>query len=163
MEKMKCPNCDGKLKKVMVDVGDAKTKAVSYQCTNCDYFTFEPKSAVEIIREIKEHESALKIKQNLIYLSKDRLGLYLGKDIVRSLNLKAGEEVLVTERGRPVARLTPTIAAHALPQHLAEMEKQGLIKAGTGKLPKDFWDLPRPKDPKGLTVKSVIREREEGW
>jgi len=96
MEKMKCPNCDGKLKKVMVDVGDAKTKAVSYQCTNCDYFTFEPKSAVEIIREIKEHESALKIKQNLIYLSKDRLGLYLGKDIVRSLNLKAGEEVFVS-------------------------------------------------------------------
>ncbi len=96
MEKMRCPNCDGKLKKAMVEVEEAKTKVVSWQCENCDYFTFEPKSAVEVIREIKESESALKIKQNLIYLSKDRLGLYLGKDIVRSLNLKAGEEVFVS-------------------------------------------------------------------
>ena len=50
-----------------------------------------------------------------------------------------------------------------LPDQLIEMEKQGLIKIGSGKLPKGFWDLPRPKDPKGLVVKAVLREREEGW
>ncbi len=77
--------------------------------------------------------------------------------------VKAGEEVLVTERGKPVAKLVPTDSSKALPEHLCEMEKHGLVKRGTGKLPKNFWDLPRPKDPKGLVRKAVLREREEGW
>ena len=76
---------------------------------------------------------------------------------------KAGEEVLVTERGRPIAKITPAASSNSLSDHLVEMEKQGLIKRGSGKLPKDFWDLPRPKDPKGLVVKAVLRDREEGW
>jgi prevent-host-death family protein len=77
--------------------------------------------------------------------------------------VKAGEEVLVTERGRPVAKLTPIASSALLSDHLLEMEKQGLVKLGSGKLPKGFWNLPRPKDPKGLVVKAVLREREEGW
>lgn len=77
--------------------------------------------------------------------------------------VKAGEEVLVTERGRPIAKLTPAAISDTLPEHLVEMEKQGLVKLGSGKLPKDFWDLPRPKDPKGLVVKAVLQEREESW
>jgi hypothetical protein len=44
-----------------------------------------------------------------------------------------------------------------------EMEKQGLIRLGSGKLAKGFWELPRPHDPKGLVAKAVMREREEGW
>ena len=77
--------------------------------------------------------------------------------------VKAGEEVLVTERGRPIAKLAPTVISETFPEELVEMEKQGLIKLGSGKLPKNFWDLPRPKDPKGLVLKTVLREREEGW
>lgn len=77
--------------------------------------------------------------------------------------VKAGEEVLVTERGRPIAKLTPTAGAETLPDHLAALEKQGLVKRGTGKLPKDFWNLPRPKNLKGSVVRAVLREREEGW
>jgi len=77
--------------------------------------------------------------------------------------VKAGEEVLVTERGRPIAKITPTMRSYTLPEHLIQMEKQGLVKLGSGKLPKDFWDLPRPKDPKGLIVKAALDEREQGW
>ena len=77
--------------------------------------------------------------------------------------VKGGEEVLVTERGRPIAKLSPAGQSETLSEHLADMEKRGLLKRGTGKLPKGFWDLPRPKDPKGLLVKAVLREREEGW
>ena len=77
--------------------------------------------------------------------------------------VKAGEEVLVTERGRPIAKLTPAASSDTLPKHLVEMEKQGLIKLGARKLPKGFLELPRPKDPQGLVVKAVLREREEGW
>lgn len=76
--------------------------------------------------------------------------------------VKAGEEVLVTERGRPIAKLTPAGGSSDLRQQLADMEKQGLVKIGSGRLPKSFWDLPRPRDPKGLVVKSLLREREEG-
>lgn len=77
--------------------------------------------------------------------------------------VKAGEEVLVIERGRPVAKIMPASGSDTLPAHLIAMERQGLVKLGAGRLPKGFWKLPRPKDPKGLVVKAVLREREEGW
>jgi len=77
-------------------------------------------------------------------------------------SVKAGEEVMITERGRPIARLTPAVSTNVLADRLVQMEKQGLIKLGTGKLPKGFWNLPRPKDPKGLVVKAVLSEREQG-
>ena len=78
-------------------------------------------------------------------------------------SVKAGEEVLVTERGRPIAKLTPAGSSEILRDDLIEMKKQGLIKLGPGKLPRGFWKLPRPNDPKGLVTKAVLREREEGW
>lgn len=78
-------------------------------------------------------------------------------------SVKAGEEVLVIERGRPIAKLTPAASTDVLTDRLVEMEKHGLIKLGSGKLPKGFWELPRPKDPKGLVVKAVLQEREQGW
>lgn len=104
---MNCPNCNAKLKKIKVDVEDATTKAISYQCPNCDYFTFEPKSAVEVVREIKEKESPLKLKQSIIKLSKERLGIYFNKDLIRSLNLSSGKSVFISvpDKKRIVLRL----------------------------------------------------------
>jgi prevent-host-death family protein len=78
-------------------------------------------------------------------------------------SVKAGEEVMITERGRPIARLTPAVTPVALADRLIEMEKHGLIKLGSGKLPKGFWNLPRPKDPKALVAKAALQEREQGW
>jgi peptide subunit release factor 1 (eRF1) len=93
---MKCPDCGEKLKKIKVEIEDAETPATSYQCPKCDYYSFEPESTMKIIKEIKEKESPLKIKQKIIKLSKDRLGMYFNQDIVKSLNLKSGEEILVS-------------------------------------------------------------------
>ncbi len=76
--------------------------------------------------------------------------------------VKAGDEVLVTERGRVIAKLSPAERPAGIPERLLEMERQGRVRIGTLKLPKDFWDLPRPKDPKGLVVKAILEEREEG-
>jgi prevent-host-death family protein len=78
-------------------------------------------------------------------------------------SVKAGEEFTITERGRPIAKLSPTKKYDASADRLIEMEKHGLIKLGSGKLPKRFWKLPRPKDPKGLVAKAVMQEREQGW
>ena len=76
--------------------------------------------------------------------------------------VKAGTEVLITDRGKPVARLVPISRTKAVGESLARMEKQGLIKLGSGKLPKNFWTMPRPEDPQGLVLKALLEEREEG-
>lgn len=91
---MKCPTCKTKLKKVQVKVAGAKTKAVSYQCPKCKYFEFEPESSKKIIAELRE--TPLKIKQKIVKLSQDRLGIYFNKHVVRSLNLKKGEEIYLS-------------------------------------------------------------------
>ena len=91
---MKCQNCNSELKKVEVKVHGAKNKAVSYQCPNCDYFEFEPISSAKVLQEIRD--TPLKIKQKIIKLSQGRLGMYINKDVARSLNLKAGKEIYVS-------------------------------------------------------------------
>ena len=77
--------------------------------------------------------------------------------------VKKGQEVVVTERGRPVAKLIPISAPEDDEQRrLQEMERQGLIRLGTRKLPKDFWQRPRPADPEGSVLQALIEERREG-
>lgn len=77
--------------------------------------------------------------------------------------VKAGEELLITEHGRPVARLLPVADIVSLPEHLVEMEKQGLLRRAEKSLPEDFWNLPRPADPKATVRSTVLQDREEGW
>ncbi len=86
---------------------------------------------------------------------KARLSEYLNQ-------VKAGMEVLVTDRGKPVARLVPVSRSKDLKESLVQMEKQGLIRLGPGKLPKDFWRIPRVEDPEGLVLKALLEEREAG-
>ena len=76
--------------------------------------------------------------------------------------VKAGSEVLITDRGKPVGRLVPVSRAQTPRDSLARMEKQALIKLGSGKLPKDFWKMPRAKDPQGLVLRALLEEREAG-
>ncbi|MBA2427747.1 MAG: type II toxin-antitoxin system prevent-host-death family antitoxin [Actinobacteria bacterium] len=79
--------------------------------------------------------------------------------------VKAGEELVVTERGRPVAKLVPIRdhEAGAGWARLSAMERRGEISLGSGRLPDEFWDLPRPNDPTGSVREALIEEREEGW
>ena len=91
---MKCPNCNSVLRKVEVKVSGATSKAVSYQCPKGDYFEFEPESSRKVVEELRE--TPLKIKQKIIKLSQDRLGVYFNNNVVRSLGLKKGEEIYVS-------------------------------------------------------------------
>ena len=93
---MQCPKCNSKMKEVKVKIQDADSPVTSYQCAKCGYFEFEEKSINKAIDEIKSKEPALKIKQRIIKLSKDRLGMYINRDVARSLNLKGGEEVYIS-------------------------------------------------------------------
>jgi prevent-host-death family protein len=75
--------------------------------------------------------------------------------------VKAGEEVLVSERGRPIAKLVPVTGGDALPDHLAEMARRGLLRVGSRRLSR-AWSLPRPEDPKGGVLGALLEEREQG-
>lgn len=87
---------------------------------------------------------------------KATLSSYLAK-------VKAGEEVIVTERGKPIAKIVPIAHdAGTIPAHLQELARAGLVRLGTGKLPPAFWKLPRPKDPKGEVLRALLEERAEG-
>ena len=77
--------------------------------------------------------------------------------------VKAGEEVIVTDRGKPIAKIVPLKRSEtAIPSHLLTLEKAGLARIGRGKLRADFWKMARPKDKKGLGLASLLKEREEG-
>ena len=76
--------------------------------------------------------------------------------------VKAGSEILITDHGKPVARLVPLSRQKNPRESLAKIEKQGLIKLGSGKLPKNFWTIPKPEDPKGLIRSALLEERKEG-
>ncbi len=77
--------------------------------------------------------------------------------------VKAGEEVVVTERGKQVAKIVPLHYDEAgVPAHVLELARAGLIRLGTGKLPKGFWKMPRPADPTGAVLKTLLEERESG-
>lgn len=77
--------------------------------------------------------------------------------------VKAGEEVIVTERGKPIARITPMPADSAsLPFHMRELERAGLVRLGSGRLPKDFWKFRRPDDPRGSATRALSEERASG-
>lgn len=76
--------------------------------------------------------------------------------------VRAGEEVLVKDRGRPVARLVPVDpAGRSVPAHLLDLEKAGLVRIGTGRVPKEYWELDLPEDPGGGGLRALIEEREE--
>lgn len=76
--------------------------------------------------------------------------------------VKAGEEVVVTERGRPVARLVP-VRAGGERERLIAMERTGEVRIGSGEIPGDFWEMPRPMDAGGRVRSAVAEEREAGW
>jgi prevent-host-death family protein len=96
------------------------------------------------------------IRTTSVTALKARLSAYL--DIVRG-----GEEVLVTDRGRPIARLAPISGARSVEGRREELIRTGRLRPPRARLPRGFWDRKRPADPKGRTLAAVLAERESGW
>ena len=36
------------------------------------------------------------------------------------------------------------------------------MRKGSGRISEEFWKLPRPEDPEGLALKSLLEDREHG-
>jgi len=77
--------------------------------------------------------------------------------------VKRGEDVIVTERGRPVARLTGLAGGAGLDARMSELVRAGLVKPPQRRLPRDFLRQAAPADPEGKLLEAVRSDREEGW
>ncbi len=90
-----------------------------------------------------------------IYQLKASLSEYLA-------HVKHGEELIITERGKPVAVISPLKreASHTT-AHLMELERAGLIKTASSPLTSEFWHLTRPKDLSDKAQKYLMDERSE--
>ena len=87
---------------------------------------------------------------------KARLSAYL--DIVRQ-----GDEVLVTDRGRVIARLSPVSGELQEESRRDLLIRSGRVTPPTHALPRDFWKASHPRDAKGRSLAALLAERSEGW
>jgi prevent-host-death family protein len=75
--------------------------------------------------------------------------------------VKAGEEVIVTEHGRPVARLSGIGPSGAREGRVAELVREGRLRppitVGKAATPE-----PVPADPRGRSLELLLEERVEG-
>lgn len=72
--------------------------------------------------------------------------------------VKAGGELVVTERGRPVARIIPYEPMDS-PERLEALERQGIVTLPRRKATRRE---PRVSDPEGLALAALLAERDEG-
>lgn len=96
------------------------------------------------------------IKTTSISELKAKLSAFL--DIVRQ-----GDEVLVTDRGRLIARLAPVKGGRLEESRRDLLLRTGRLRAPVAALPKDFWKRARPADQKGRSLAALLDEREGGW
>ena len=78
--------------------------------------------------------------------------------------VKAGESILITDRGVPVARIEP-VATSADPTGRSErLARAGLLDPGSGGLSEKVLAGPTTRAPRGHSlVESVLDERRSGW
>ena len=75
--------------------------------------------------------------------------------------VKAGDTILITDRGVPVARLAPATTTDDDDGRVARLERAGLLTRGTGDV---RWLLDRPLVPTtGSVVELLLEDRESGW
>ena len=83
---------------------------------------------------------------------KARLSAFI--DIVRE-----GDEVLVTDRGRPVARLMPVREDEQVENRREMLLRSGKLRAPSATLSVNFWRRSRPADKKGASLTALLDER----
>jgi prevent-host-death family protein len=86
---------------------------------------------------------------------KARLSEYLRR-------VKTGEEVVVTDRGKPVARLVGLEGGGALEGRVEDLVRSSLARRPLRPLDPGFLENPRPADPDGRSLEAVLEERAEG-
>lgn len=75
--------------------------------------------------------------------------------------VRAGEELLVKDRNRPIAKLVPLAAGEDLDAEEMELASAGLVRLPTSSLPRSFWKMPAPRVSLEDAVAAVTAERDE--
>ena len=75
--------------------------------------------------------------------------------------VKAGESVLITERGRPIGMMTP-LPQENLSDELTELAEAGLVRPATEARDTELLARDRPADPDGAVRQALLDERREG-
>lgn len=76
--------------------------------------------------------------------------------------VKSGQEVVITERGRPVAKLVPLPTAERRGARRARLARDGLLQLGSGRLRASLLKPPRgPLVGRGV-LQALLAERGEG-
>jgi len=76
--------------------------------------------------------------------------------------VKAGEEVIITERGRPIARILPLVGVDAQGPRIAALISKGRLRPAAEPMDvESFLALPWPEDPHGAVLAELLAEREE--
>jgi len=88
---------------------------------------------------------------------KARMSEYLAR-------VQGGEEIVVADRGRPVARLVPPAwrSTGEEDSRLLDMQRRGLVRLGAGVLPDAIWEIERPEDARGMVRAALEADRAEG-
>jgi prevent-host-death family protein len=76
---------------------------------------------------------------------------------------RGGRGIIVTDRGRPVARLVGLKGEAAVEGRVAELVRSGLARPPERPLDSGFLGEPRPVDPEGRSLETILEERSEGW
>ncbi|MCI0586322.1 MAG: hypothetical protein L0323_05730 [Planctomycetes bacterium] len=84
-------------------------------------------------------------------------------------HVRAGGTVVVLDRGKPIAEIRPIGARPAGrpitdDERLDALEREGIIRRGTGRLPNGFLEAIRrrgPIAPRARLVEAILEEREE--
>lgn len=78
------------------------------------------------------------------------------------VGVKRGEEVLVTERGRPIARLVPAIGTERVNSRTARLVRAGVLRPASAKFSPTLLEPSPVKDPEGKVLRALLEERREG-
>lgn len=78
--------------------------------------------------------------------------------------VRAGESVVITDRGVPVAVLEPVGGRVDVEDRLLRLERAGLLRRGTGEPPVELMRTSAPAVGRDVDVVAVLlEERRSGW
>lgn len=86
---------------------------------------------------------------------RERLSAYLKK-------VKSGQEVLITERGVPIARLAPLKGGRGGDSRRDKLAKEGLLHKGRGRVRRSLRSPPQGAAVGESILEALLSERDEG-
>jgi prevent-host-death family protein len=76
--------------------------------------------------------------------------------------VKGGAEVVVTERGVPVAKLVPLRGAGSDQGRRQRLARAGVLQLGSGRLPAELLRPPKGRPVGASVLEALLEERREG-